>query len=197
MANESSIFQDLQIKAFRSGVTPRTKEAQKWFRKQVSRMGKMNRWQLMKNEELSEVKRPSPGQMFMFFYNPKLRETLPYYDEFPLIIMIDSAPGGFLGLNLHYLPLNLRARFFDALMDTMNNKKYDETTKLSISYGLLKQVSKMKYFKACIKHYLTDHVESQIVRVEPTEWDIALFMPLQKFKGANLSKVYSESKGKF
>lgn len=189
-----TIFSDLQVKAFRAGITPRTKSAQQWFRQQINKMGSINRNELLKAEELKKVSAPQPGDMFSFFYDPKHKDTLPYYDRFPLIIMVDEAPGGFYGLNLHYLPVALRAKFFDALMDTMTNKKYDNTTRLKVSYQMLKAVSKMKYFKVCYKHYLTEHVRSQIVKVEPTEWDIALFLPTQQFVGARLGHIYNKAR---
>ena len=74
--------------------------------------------------------------------------------------MVGPAEGGFYGLNLHYLPPTLRAKFLDGLMDTMNNKKYDETTKFQINYSMLQRAAKLKYFKACYKHYLNNHVRS-------------------------------------
>ena len=55
--------------------------------------------------------------MNMFFYDPKHKDTLPYYDRFPLSVIIGPAKGGFYGLNLHYLPPVLRAKMLDALMD--------------------------------------------------------------------------------
>lgn len=192
MAN--TVFQDLQVKAFRAGVTPRSAESQAWFRNQVKNMRGLNRQKLLKDESVTKVTRPRMGDMYMFYYDPKHKDTLPYYDQFPLIVMVDRAPGGFYGLNLHYLPPTLRARFFDALMDTMSNDKYDESTRLRARYSVLKSASKMKYFKPCFKHYLTRHVDSQISKVEPTEWEIALFLPTQRFKGANASKVYKDSR---
>ena len=153
MAN--TLFQDLQVKAFRAGVKPRSDESMKWFRNQVKNMRNINRQSLLKDEAVKKVSRPRMGDMYMFYYDPKHKETLPFYDQFPLIIMVDRAPGGFYGLNLHYLPPNLRARFFDSLMDTMSNNKYDESTRLRARYSLLQSARKMRYFKPCFKHYLT------------------------------------------
>lgn len=194
MAN--TLFQDLQVKAFRAGVKPRSEESMKWFRNQVRNMRNINRQSLLKDEAVKKVSRPRMGDMYMFYYDPKHKETLPFYDQFPLIIMVDRAPGGFYGLNLHYLPPNLRARFFDSLMDTMSNNKYDESTRLRARYSLLQSARKMRYFKPCFKHYLTSHVDSRIAKVEPTEWEIALFLPVQRFKGATATQVYKDSRSK-
>ena len=83
----------------------------------------------------------------MFFYDAKHRDTLPYWDAFPLVIAVGTAKGGFYGMNLHYLEIPLRAKFLDELMNITNNKVYDETTRFGVSYRMLKSASKMRYFK--------------------------------------------------
>ena len=35
MVNRFNIFQDLEIEAFRAGITPRTKQSIAWFRKKL------------------------------------------------------------------------------------------------------------------------------------------------------------------
>jgi len=134
------------------------------------------------------------GSMYMYFYDPKHKETLPYYDRFPLTIMVDAAPGGFYGLNLHYLPVPLRAKMLDSLMDITNNRKYDETTKFQATYNTLKRASKLKYFKPCFKHYLNSNVRSRFAYVPPPEWEIATFLPTADFQKSGKSTVYKDSR---
>ena len=96
----SNIFDKLELAAFKAGITPRTKESREWFRVKAQAMGRnINRTKLMKEEPLERRSRTVMGRMYMFFYDPKLRETLPYYDAFPLVIVVRPAPG-FYGLNL-------------------------------------------------------------------------------------------------
>ena len=190
----SNLFQKLEYEAFRAGITPRSKESRDWFRRKARAM-RVNRSQLMQEDEIQLRSRSATGAMFMFFYDPKHKKTLPYYDSFPLIIVVDKAEGGFIGLNLHYLPIALRAKFLDALMDTTNNKKYDESTKFALSYEMLKSTSKLKYFKPCYKHYLTKHVRSKLAFVPSTEWEIATFLPTASFAKAGKTEIYSKSKG--
>jgi hypothetical protein len=148
----------------------------------------------MKEDPVVLKNRQVVGSMYMFFYDPKHKETLPYYDSFPLVIVLKPAAGGFLGLNLHYLPPVLRAKFLDALLDSLNNKSYDESTKFRVTYGLLQRVAKMKYYKPCIKHYLTDHVVSRFAQIPAPEWEIATFLPTADFQKAKVSKVYKDSR---
>ena len=192
----SNLFQKLEFEAFRAGINPRTKEAQNWFRKKAQAMGRINRQELLKDDQVKLVNRQNPliGSMNMFFYDPKHKDTLPYYDRFPLAIIVKPAPGGFYGLNLHYLPNVLRAKFLDALLDITNNDKYDETTKFDVTLKLLQSSSKMKFFKPCLKHYLTRHVKSRLARVQAPEWEIATFLPTAQFEKANKSAVYADSR---
>ena len=189
----SNLFQKLEYEAFRAGITPRSKESRDWFRRKARSM-RVNRSQLMQEDEIQLRSRSATGAMFMFFYDPKHKKTLPYYDSFPLIIAVGKAEGGFIGLNLHYLPIALRAKFLDGLMDTTNNKKYDESTKFAISYNMLKNASKLKYFKPCYKHYLTKHVRGRLALVPAPEWEIATFLPTADFQKASTSTIYGQSR---
>ena len=110
--------------------------------------------------------------------------------------MVGPAPKGFYGLNLHYLPLDLRARLLDSLLDNINNKKYDETTRFRLSYDMLNRASKLKAFKPCFKRYLTGHVRSRLARVDAPEWEIATFLPTADWEKSSASSVYSDSRKK-
>jgi hypothetical protein len=189
-----SHFDKLQADAFRSGVTPRTLESLKWFKKRLQKITRMNRNPILKDENLIKVNKPLTGRMFMYFYDPKTKQTLPYYDKFPLIIMVDRAPGGFYGLNLHYLDLKRRALFFDKLRDYLTNEKYNRTTKFRLSYSLLSGASKLKSFKPCFKRYLTSHIKSRVSEVPATEWEAALFMPTDQFVKNKRQSVWTKSR---
>jgi hypothetical protein len=193
----SNLFKTLELEAFRKGITPRTQQSRNWFRVKASQLGKnVSRSSLMQEEEIILKSRTIIGSMCMFFYDPKHKDTLPYYDRFPLTIIIGPAPGGFYGLNLHYLPPILRAKFLDGLMDITSNKAYDETTKFSLTYDLLQRAIKFKYFKPCLKHYLSDQVRSKFAFVQAPEWEIATFLPTADFAKAGKSTVYKDSRRK-
>ena len=132
----SNLFQRLELQAFRAGITPRTKESREWFRKKASNLRSINREDLMKEEPLKTGARQIVGSMQMFFYDPKTKDTLPYYDKFPLAIIVGPAKGGFHGLNIHYLPPVLRAKFLDALMD-IADKKITDNSKFDLTYKTL------------------------------------------------------------
>jgi|TARA_R110000851_G_scaffold8713_1_gene33503 hypothetical protein len=191
----SNLFQKLELAAFRKGITPRTAESQAWFQKQAGYLGRINNNALLKEPVLKTESEQIPGGMFMYFYDPKTKDTLPYYDKFPLTVIVGPAPGGFTGLNLHYLPMVLRAKLLDALMDITSDKKYDDNTKFNLSYNTLKKASKMRYFKPCFKRYLTAHVKSRFARVPASEWEIATFLPTASFEKASKTTVWKDSRG--
>lgn len=189
----TSLFYTLEQEAFRAGIQARSDDAKVWFRQKVRQLGVVNRQQLLKDEALIRKQRTMAGQMYMFFYDPKTRDTLPYYDMFPLTIMVQRAPGGFYGLNLHYLKPIVRAQFLDKLTETLTNDKYDTTTKFRLRYELLSSVRKYRDFKPCFKHYLSSHIDSRLVMVQPPEWEIAIFLPTEQFVKSKKADVWKDS----
>lgn len=177
-----NLLRTIQDDFGKTGYERKSKAAKDWFMKNVQSLVDVNRWTLLKDENVIRVNQPYIGQMFMYFYDPKFKYTLPFYDRFPLIIMVDVAKGGFYGLNLHYLPPLIRAAFLDTLTSTMGDVTKTESRRLDITYGMLKGSAKLRFFKPCFKHYLTNHVHSKIVRVEPEDWETAIFLPTEQFK---------------
>jgi hypothetical protein len=189
-----SLFSKIQSDAERAGLLPRTKSSRDWFLRKIRSMSKISSSRIL-NDDLLEIRnKPLIGRMFMFVYDPKGKETLPYYDKFPLIIMVGPAKKGFYGLNLHYLPPRQRAVFFDRLLDYTTNKKYNESTRFRLSYDMLNSTAKLRAFAPCFKHYLYDHVSSKTVEVMPPEWEIALFLPTDSFAKSTNSSIWQKTK---
>jgi hypothetical protein len=137
------------------------------------------------------------GRMYFFYYDPKMKDSLPYYDRFPLVLPIERYSDSILGLNLHYIHPKQRIILLDKLSEFTNNDKYDKTTKLRLSYDLLKSASKIFEATPCIKKYLFNHIDSRFLEIEAGEWDIAALLPMESFVGATTNKVYTDSRKKF
>ena len=188
------VFDDLLAKGVRAGEIPaRTDDARSWYRDRA-RTTRVTPDRLIRSDRERLTSRVMIGRMYHFFYDPKHKKTLPYYDRFPLIFPFKKVRGGFLGINLHYLPLRLRAKLMDELYTLSRDNRYDENTRLRISYNILNGAAKYKYFKPCVKHYLTPHVKSRFLEVYAAEWDIALFLPTERFVGAGKSTVHADSR---
>ncbi len=189
----ASLFDQLESEAFRKGITARSKEANAWFAKKAKELGPVGK-KVLSDNRLGDGSDTKPGDMVMYIYDPKLKATLPYYDTFPLSIVVGPAKEGFYAINLHYLPPNIRAVFLDRLGDVVSNKKFNASTKFRITYNLLKATKNYKYFKPCFKHYLTKNVSSKIAKVNAAEWNIAIFLQTAKFRKASESKVWADSR---
>lgn len=193
-----SLFTQLRNESNAAGLAKRSKEAKEWFTERVKELnGRINRNTLLRDESLAMKKAPQWGFMYMFVYDPKTKDDLPYYDRFPLIIMTEPAPGGFYGLNLHYLQPKVRAIFLDKLLSTVKGKEIDEKTRLRTRYEILTRARKFREFAPCFKRYLFSQVKTRISQVPGTEWDIAIFLPTEHFKGASKTKVWAESKKQY
>ena len=193
----ASLFDKLEAEAFRKGLEARSKEAAAWFSKNVAKLGNINSTKMLGDERLRKQAGASPGDMVMYTYNPKHKETLPYYDTFPLTIVVGPAKDGFYGINLHYLPPKVRAIFLDKLNDVASNQKFNATTRFKITYKLLQSTQNYKYFKPCFKHYLTKGVTSNIMKVNAAEWNIAIFLQTANFKKASVGTVWSDSRRQY
>ena len=194
----AKIFDDILLKGIRAGQMPsRNSTARVWYREKAKEAGKINETSFFRSTDSDRFKNTGQfriGSMYMFYYDPKHKDTLPYYDRVPLIFPINRAKGGFLGINFHYLPFKMRAKLMDALYDTASNDRYDENTKLNISYRILGASSQYREFRPAVKHYLFEHVRSKLLYVNPSEWDIALFLNIAKFEGATQTQVWEDSR---
>ena len=191
------IFDNILIQGARQGIIPaRTVAAREWYRSAAGKLmtditpGVFEK----RTDEARKVSSMEFGYMYAFKYDPKTKNDLPYYDTFPLIFPVRMDSDGFLGINFHYLPPVLRAKLMNALYSTLTNKKYDDTTKVKISYSILQSASKYRYFKPMLKKYLRSHVRSQFLEVQVNEWDIAIFLPTESFRKADTGRVWEESR---
>lgn len=188
-----ALIDRLQKELQKQNLAMSSSKARQWIKNKVKDLSGLNQNTLMRDNKRKQSTFDLGG-MYFFVYNPKLKDNLPFYDLFPLVIPIETYSDGFLGLNLHYLAPTPRAKLLDALSEFTTNKKYDEKTRIAASYQMLKGLSSTEYFKPCLKRYLSQHVRSKFLRIDANEWDIAIFLPVESFIGATKQKVFSDSK---
>jgi hypothetical protein len=133
------------------------------------------------------------GNLYFFHYSPKNAESLPYYDIFPLVLVLARYNDGFLGLNLHYLPIKMRALFLDKLLSYAIYNDEDEIKRIRITYDILSSVKRLRAYEPCLKRYLFNHIRTRLLKVEPHEWETALFLPVEQFKKVKQQTVQKES----
>ena len=177
------------------GYTPRTSAARQWLRAKVNEL-KPTPATLMRDRQRLRDK-SFIGKMYFYFYDPKTKDSMPYYDRFPLVIPIERYSDGFLGLNLHYISPKQRIILLDKLSVFLNNDNYDETTKFRLKYHTLKNASRIFEGTPCIKKYLYKNIDSRFLEIPAEEWDIAALIPYEYFIGATKNKVWTDSRKKF
>ena len=168
-------------------IARQTRRSSAWFRNKLKQFAKNNR------KGISS--KPVIGKMYTYQYDPKWKDTLPVYDIFPLVLIIniysDGDSAGWLGLNLHYLPPRLRVVLLNELIKISNNKKLSERSKLKLTYGKLKSASVSKYVEPTLHRYLRSHIKSKIVTIPAEDWYLAASLPFAKFRKKSKMQVYS------
>ena len=167
----------------------RRPKSTEWFRDKIKELGQPTAMQLIRDGK--KAARPFYGNLNMFFYDPKLKNKLPYYDRFPLVLPIERYSDGFLGINLHYLPIPLRVRLLDELMDFSTDTNFDKKTKINPNYQRLKNVN---LIKPTLKRYLAGQVKSAFRKIDADEFTVATLLPVQRFSKASANKVWSDSR---
>ena len=165
-----SIFDEIS-KLKKSG-----KEPYQWYRNRIKELGTPSQAQLIRDGKITG--RVNFGALNMFIYDPKLKNKLPYYDTFPLVLPIERYGDGFLGINFHYLPYALRARLLSRLDPNAN-------------YSALKYV---RLVKPTLKRYLNSNVRSRFRKLEEEDFMTAIMLPVQRFRKSSASKVWSDSR---
>ena len=160
-----------------------------WYRDKIKEFGKPGAMDLIRDGKRNN--RPFYGRLNMFFYDPKYKKTLPYYDTFPLVLPLERYDDGFLGINLHYLPMKLRIRLLDRLVDYSNNTKFDESTRLAVDYSKLKNI---RLIKPTLKRYLAGRVKTQFRRIDADEFTVAALLPVARWKKGTAAEVYKDSR---
>lgn len=190
-----SKFTELQEARIQNkGLVFLTDNSRKWYQRQVQNLrnsdGRLSREIVL--ERGTKVPNFRPGKLFMFFYDAKTKDDLPYWDKFPLILLLDKDPDGFTGLNLHYLPPQMRRMFLVKLMKYAIREE-DEIHRIRISYEILNAARNLKEFRPCIKRYLRSHIKSKMVEIQANEWETAIYLPTQMFQKEKAQNVWKDS----
>lgn len=182
-----------KISRSRVGTDKSQAKAIKWFRETIYKLP-ISRKRLLNDDRVKVRTGFLPGRLYCFIYDPKHKKTLPYYDRFPLTVLVDELPdgNGFYGLNLHYLAPLSRAKLLDALMDHTKGKN-ENTRRFNITYNFIKKAAKFRLFRPCFKTYLYSHIRSKMVEVRSPDWETATFLPIEHFAKKKKQAVWAES----
>lgn len=195
----ASILTTLSDEKLTAQYSTMSRESLRWLNKRIQSLRNPAGMARPMTKETGRYVRPADRQKFLmgglyyFYYDPKTKNELPYYDRFPLVMPLKREPDGFIGLNLHYLPIRYRINFMKKLLPLAIYNDEDEIKRIRITYPILDASNRYKEFRPCIKKYLYGHVKSRILAIEPQEWDIALYLPIQQFRKQPVATVWQES----
>lgn len=125
----------------------------------------------------------NPGQMYLYAYDAKHKQTLPKWDSLPLVIMLERRTNSFLGLNLHYLSMNERSVLLGKILQSNSYyNKANDTLKTTITYDDLKKSNNyFKGYEVCIKEYRYSNIRGKILPIDSHEWLYVILLPLENF----------------
>tara|TARA_B100000287_G_scaffold346505_1_gene334135 strand:+ start:43 stop:639 length:597 start_codon:yes stop_codon:yes gene_type:complete len=175
----------------------RSIESLRYFQQRVRTL-KLSSENFYRQSDLNKAKRYLEGRMYTFFYDAKTKEKLPYWDRFPLVLILELRQDGFTGLNLHYLPPRYRVRLLYELYKYVildDDAEADEgmRMKIKMTYQLLTGISKLKMFRPCFKRYLTHRIDGRALEITPEYWDVMSMLPTAQWQKEGAMTVYSES----
>ena len=188
---------------FISKIKAKSGQAIKWFKSIVKKTQRAivpaaaGRKEIMKERTTGVVTgKPIIGQLYLFQYDAKWKEILPYWDMWPLIFPFDHAKDGFYGINLHYLPPNARASLMIRLIKAQGGGgNMNENFKLKLNYNI---ITSFKPAIPCIKRYLFSHVQGKgLYGIGGEDWSYAAALPLQKFQKESEKYVWQQSALKY
>jgi len=179
-----------------SELEARSLESLRWFQQRVKTL-RLTSESFYRQTSLRKARRYLEGRMYCFFYDAKTKKDLPYWDKFPVVLILDLHQGGFTGLNFHYIPPRYRVRLLYELYKFIrlddDTREVDMKPHIRIRYEMLRGLSKMRFFKPCFKRYITTHIEGRALEITPDHWDTMVMLPLADWQKKHAREVYTES----
>lgn len=191
MTQTINIIHKINTELEKRNIQPNSAEAMRWLHQFITKNVKTfnPRQQFALGERTVN---PKPGFVYAYNYDPKYKDTLPYYDSFPLIMCLDVTKDGWTGINLHYIPPKVRSVLFGEMLEHLNNDKFNEQTKFKLTWGKLKLFAKHKFFKHAVKRYLTQQLGTPLFKIPAHQWGILVMLPTARFQKATAQQVWKD-----
>lgn len=167
-----------------------------WFKTKINDLGgnspsaKTDLFKTTKDKQTTQI---LPGAMYMYKYDPKTKDDLPFYDGFPLVIVIGLTATGWTALNLHYISYAVRAKLFEKLWLIASKYKNNKQQVLRLNWKLLSNVARFPEVRPCVKQYLYSHVQSRMIKIDVQDWKTAMLLPVETFYKKSFSYVARNS----
>lgn len=167
-----------------------------WFRDQIAeiRKNRFNKYNFIKNAKQDTVRRLEIGKLYFFEYVPKYSgigteipdsQLLPVFDRYPLVLPFSIVPNGFVGINLHYLPIKYRAILLDKLSETAIIPQ----NRLKVNWAILQQFARLRISEYAVHRYLLNHITSTFRLVRLPDYANAIMLPISGWYGTDQNLV--------
>ena len=167
--------------------------ARKWFVEQARSLATRPR-SILTAEQENLTNRIRLGFLYLFFYEPKHRNKLEYFDKYPLVIPIELKENGFTGLNLHYIAPTQRLILMENIKPLILNENISNRQRVRLSHRILQSSRRYKYYKPCVKNYLYNNCKSLFLKIRAEDWETALMLPTERFVKKNKKNVWLDSR---
>mgnify|MGYP001571681775 CR=1 FL=1 len=122
-----------------------------------------------------------PGKIYLFMYDAKYKDTLPIWDVFPLVLVVESNNKYIKGLNLHYVLSPLQRQYVIESIIKKDSKPITKDYSIPINKSGSTGILPQQLIDRSYRNYLKSHLKSYILVIPATEWVNALRLPLGLF----------------
>lgn len=172
------------------------RKSKAWYEQQMILLMKQiqSPWIVLKGNPQQLTTRLMPGKMYMYVYDPMHKDKIPYFDRFPCTLLYKRTISGFSGLNLHYLPYQMRMHLLYWLLQYKTNNKMDETTRLKFTWAAIRDVRKFAAAIPCFKNYNFAGLRSTFREIRAYEWATAVLLPVEQFVKLPDDRIWDKSR---
>ncbi len=122
------------------------------------------------------------GNLYFYKYDPKHKATLTIYDKYPMTFPIKMYGNGFLGVNMHYLPVGQRRQFVKSVQDY---KETSDISRIDVGAELISELEQTgriyKIIPEAVHRYLFTHVRSRFIQILPEEYEKAVQLRIDEW----------------
>lgn len=134
------------------------------------------------------------GKLYFFFYNdPIYKSTLPFYDTFPLLLLLHRDGPNIFGCNLHYLPPRTRLSKFLEILQYTNQNKLTAGTRIVLDYAALKKSNKWDLLRPTFRKYKINKIQGNLINIPAQDWPIAINLPVERFKKMSKQGIWNRT----
>lgn len=133
-----------------------------------------------------------PGNLILTMYDAKYKAP---YDARPLFLVLAKNSHHVLGLNFHWLPVNMRMKLIYAILK-LNSKNIKEKKPLVFSFKQLKPFLKRFNYAPCVRLYIRSRFAPKGVIISPENLVKVARLDTAIFTGISAEKAYALARTK-